>query len=225
METTRLRGRLRNKWQDKVWKEGRLVGGTGWRERVHNREEWKKLLRAGRNLHILHMPVNEWMNEWKNECNFRFMEYCSVDGVTWNYHTCSRPTQLVMTMFSNQEVRTDCLHLCSQKPDLNVEPSVGQLYQHLFVLLLFPIRGNKDLRSVIRERTDFGHHREQGRLLARDSCWYLDSSWCSETLLTSWIVQQAYTKNAVVLVPHALRATTAIKPGRWTTVLHTLVWI
>ncbi len=38
---TRLRGRPRNRWQDEVKKDGRLVGGTGWRERVHNREEWK----------------------------------------------------------------------------------------------------------------------------------------------------------------------------------------
>ena len=48
LETIRLRGRLRNRWQDEVRKDGRLVGGTGWRERVHNREEWKKLLRMAR---------------------------------------------------------------------------------------------------------------------------------------------------------------------------------
>ena len=40
-ETKRLRGRPRNRWQDEVTKDGRLVGGTGWRERLHNREEWK----------------------------------------------------------------------------------------------------------------------------------------------------------------------------------------
>jgi hypothetical protein len=33
-------------------RNGRLVGGKGWKER----EEWKKLR------HILHMPM-EWMNE------------------------------------------------------------------------------------------------------------------------------------------------------------------
>ena len=59
LETTRLRGRPRNRWQNKVMKVGRLVGGTGWRERVHNREEWKKLLRTARNRCILHMPMNE----------------------------------------------------------------------------------------------------------------------------------------------------------------------
>ena len=59
METTRLRGRPRNRWQDEIRKDGKLVGGIGWRERVRNREEWKKLLRMARNLRILHMPVNE----------------------------------------------------------------------------------------------------------------------------------------------------------------------
>ena len=59
LETTRLRGRLRNRWQDEVRKDGRLVGGIGWRKRVHNREEWKKLLRKARNRHILHMTMNE----------------------------------------------------------------------------------------------------------------------------------------------------------------------
>jgi len=29
LETTRLRGRPRNRWQDEVWKDGRLVGGIG----------------------------------------------------------------------------------------------------------------------------------------------------------------------------------------------------
>jgi len=42
--------------------DGRLVGGKGWKERVYNREEWKKLLRMARNHHILHMPM-ERMNE------------------------------------------------------------------------------------------------------------------------------------------------------------------
>jgi len=56
-ETKRLRGRPRSRWQDDVREDGRLVGGRGWKERVHNREEWKKLLRTARNRRILHMPV------------------------------------------------------------------------------------------------------------------------------------------------------------------------
>ena len=57
LETTMLRGRPRKRWQDEVEKDGRLTGGKRWRERVHNREEWKKLLRTARNRHILHMPM------------------------------------------------------------------------------------------------------------------------------------------------------------------------
>jgi len=48
--TTRLRGRPRNRWQDGVSEDGRIVGGEGWQEKAHKREEWKKLLRTARNL-------------------------------------------------------------------------------------------------------------------------------------------------------------------------------
>jgi hypothetical protein len=55
--TTRLRDRSRNRWQDEVREDGRIVGGEGLQEKVHNGEEWKKLLRMARNCHILHMPM------------------------------------------------------------------------------------------------------------------------------------------------------------------------
>jgi hypothetical protein len=57
LETMRPRGRPRNRWQDEVREDGRLVGGKGWKERVYNREEWKTLLRTARNRRILHMPM------------------------------------------------------------------------------------------------------------------------------------------------------------------------
>ena len=57
LETKRLRGRPRNRLQDEVREDGRQVGEKGWKERVYNREEWKKLLRTARNLRILHMPM------------------------------------------------------------------------------------------------------------------------------------------------------------------------
>jgi len=54
---TTLKGRPKNRWQDEVREGGKLVGGKGWKERVYNREEWKKLLRTARNRRILHMPM------------------------------------------------------------------------------------------------------------------------------------------------------------------------
>jgi len=62
LETTSLRGRPRNRWQDAVREDGRIVGEEGWKEKVCNREEWKKLLKTARNRCILHMPL-ERMNE------------------------------------------------------------------------------------------------------------------------------------------------------------------
>ena len=55
--TKKLRGRPRNRLQDEVRENGRIVGVEEWQEKVHNREEWKKLLRTARNRHILHMPM------------------------------------------------------------------------------------------------------------------------------------------------------------------------
>jgi len=49
LEATRLKGRPRNRWQDDMREDGRLVGGKEWKERVYNRLEWKKLLRTAWN--------------------------------------------------------------------------------------------------------------------------------------------------------------------------------
>jgi hypothetical protein len=37
--TTRLRGRPRNRWQDEVRVDGRIVGGEGWQEKLHKQRE------------------------------------------------------------------------------------------------------------------------------------------------------------------------------------------
>jgi len=37
LEATRRRGRPRNRWQEEVREDGRLVGGKGWKERVYDR--------------------------------------------------------------------------------------------------------------------------------------------------------------------------------------------
>jgi hypothetical protein len=55
--TIRLRGRPRNRWQDEVREDGRIVGGERWQEKLPNREERKKLLRMAMNHRILHMPM------------------------------------------------------------------------------------------------------------------------------------------------------------------------
>jgi hypothetical protein len=55
--TTRLRGRSRNRWQDKVREDGRIDGAEVWQEKVHDREEWKKLLTTARNHRILRTPM------------------------------------------------------------------------------------------------------------------------------------------------------------------------
>ena len=39
LETIRLTDRPRNRWQDELREDGRLVDGKGWKERVYNREE------------------------------------------------------------------------------------------------------------------------------------------------------------------------------------------
>jgi hypothetical protein len=63
LETTRLRGRPRNRRQDEMREGGRIVGGEGLQEKIYNREEWKKLLRTAWNGCILHMPM-ERINEY-----------------------------------------------------------------------------------------------------------------------------------------------------------------
>jgi hypothetical protein len=61
LEATRLRDRPRNRRQDEVKEDGRLVGGKLWKETVYKREKWKKIPRTARNRRILHMPM-ELMN-------------------------------------------------------------------------------------------------------------------------------------------------------------------
>jgi hypothetical protein len=57
LETTRLRGRPRNRWQDEMREDGRIVGGEGWQEKVYNKQEWKKLQRTARKHCVLQMPM------------------------------------------------------------------------------------------------------------------------------------------------------------------------
>jgi hypothetical protein len=58
LETTRPRGRPRNRWLDEVTGDGRMVGGQELQEKVYDREEWKRLLRTAMNHRILYMPMD-----------------------------------------------------------------------------------------------------------------------------------------------------------------------
>ena len=58
LETTRPRGRTRNRWLDEVSEDGRMVGGEEWQEKVYDREEWKRLLKTARNHRILCTPMD-----------------------------------------------------------------------------------------------------------------------------------------------------------------------
>jgi hypothetical protein len=57
VEATRPKGRPRNRWQDEVREDGRIVGGEEWQGKVYDRGEWKKVLRTARNHRILHMAM------------------------------------------------------------------------------------------------------------------------------------------------------------------------
>jgi hypothetical protein len=57
LETTRPRSRSRNRWQDEVRENGRIVSGEEQQEKVYNTQEWKKLLRTAKELS--HSGMNE----------------------------------------------------------------------------------------------------------------------------------------------------------------------
>jgi hypothetical protein len=54
---SRPRERPRNRWQDEVREDGRMIGVEEWQVKVYNREERKKLLITARNCRILHKPM------------------------------------------------------------------------------------------------------------------------------------------------------------------------
>jgi hypothetical protein len=64
VESTRPRGKPRNRWQDEVREDGRNVGKEEWQEKVYNREEWKKLLKIA-----IHMPMERMNEKYLTDCN------------------------------------------------------------------------------------------------------------------------------------------------------------
>jgi len=79
--TTSLRDRPRNRLQDEVREDGRIVGGEGLQEKVYNRQEWKKLLRMARNHCILHMPM-EWNGMNISLHNIMDISNCNTQNIT-----------------------------------------------------------------------------------------------------------------------------------------------
>jgi hypothetical protein len=54
LETTRLRGRPRDRWQNEVREDGRTVGGEGWKERIYNRGMEEAPKNSKESLHSAH---------------------------------------------------------------------------------------------------------------------------------------------------------------------------
>jgi hypothetical protein len=74
LETTRPR----NRWQDEVREDGRIVGEEECQKKVYDREEWKKLLRTARNCRILHMLMERNRIE-STECYYMMSKsWCVV---------------------------------------------------------------------------------------------------------------------------------------------------
>jgi hypothetical protein len=53
LETKRLRGRPRNRWQDEVRDDRIIVSGEEWQEKVYNRKKWKKHLTSARTFFVV----------------------------------------------------------------------------------------------------------------------------------------------------------------------------
>jgi len=107
LEATRLRGRPRNRWQDEGREDGWLIVGKGWKERLYNRQKWKKLLRTARNHRILHKPM-EWMNECVSYSNKWISPLPSPETVSWwpQFTKCSRSAKICFTVVLFTKSRT-----------------------------------------------------------------------------------------------------------------------
>jgi hypothetical protein len=79
----RLRGRARNRWQDEVWEDGRLVGGKRWKERVYKREELKSSWERQGITAFCTWQWNEWMIQ-----DLSFSERCYWECKTSEMSCC-----------------------------------------------------------------------------------------------------------------------------------------
>ena len=59
---TRLRGRPRNRWQNQVREEGRVVGGEGWQEKNTQQRGMEEAPENGKDRAFCTCQSNEWCN-------------------------------------------------------------------------------------------------------------------------------------------------------------------
>ena len=144
---TRLRGWPRNRWQDEVTEDGRIVGGERWQEKVHNKGEWKKLLRTARNRCILHMPM-EWMNNRKKVNN----ENNTAAGKLTNtptykqWHLCCMCVQKEIC-YERYNIHVWLHHLdCALNSVTHLLTYIWMTYQGHFLCLQYVLKGNHTTR-------------------------------------------------------------------------------
>ena len=97
METTRLRIRPRNRSEDEVREDGRLVGGKSWIEKVYTdrngRFFWEQqgivACRTCRRNGRMNEWKNEWMNEWINIYIYIYIYLCMWVWIYTYIHVCS----------------------------------------------------------------------------------------------------------------------------------------
>jgi len=94
--------------------DGRQVGGKGWKERVYNGEEWKKLLRMARNRRILRMP-----RELLNECILMYLL-----TYPWFGYFCAFAYRLMIFFKASSSSTTAALPLRNTAKSENTRTSV-----------------------------------------------------------------------------------------------------
>jgi hypothetical protein len=130
LETRRPRGRPRNRWQDEVMEDGRMVGGEEWQGEVYDREEWKKLLRTARNCCILHMPMEQNRivqtpyslhncscqknSKWLSKIANNQAESLSTRVLHFLIKCTSRQTVTLLTNYTIKTRAKTSNHLCNQ---------------------------------------------------------------------------------------------------------------
>jgi len=67
-----------------VIEDERIVGGEEWQEKVHNKEEWKKLLRT--TWELSHSAHANGMNEWMHANKILWTGRETFNNYMWNFY-------------------------------------------------------------------------------------------------------------------------------------------